>query len=301
MSIRISLFFILCVIIFHSCRVQYTPTVYAPCTFDPTTLSVIGTDFDFKDSLVKKNQLIVLAIHYTGCLKSEAVRPNVYDWFEDRLSFRICHCKDMDWAKKQIYNEIKRRYPFEVHFTDEYIAVFDITLLDTCSLIPSLHEYTIHDIFDKERSEKFYEVWQKTKIEDGYKTIGHLAYDDILGMLRFMIGNSLEYDDIRIEITNKTRNNILPGYYDFKFLFEYLSGDFYPKYPYEDVRNYIQDSLGFKIERVHTYSKPIKKINFDLKDPRNAKQTPTPDKEYLYTKSDSLIIEKILSRRLNNK
>lgn len=128
-----------------SCTSLKNTPFYRPCKVDKKNLVVTGKDFDFKDSIVFRPFYIPALIRNL---------ENFFDWDiykvhipdlrkNPDLGYKICHCRDTLWAKKQLLKEVTRRYPYYIVDTIERHKVYDMTFLDTSYFGPP----SFRDIF----------------------------------------------------------------------------------------------------------------------------------------------------------
>ncbi len=159
----------------------------------------------------------------------------------DSLYFKICHCKDTLWAKKQILNEISRRYPFKVIDSVRHHLVYDVVFRDTSVLKPCI---------DRGGFEHF-------PLDKRITFISPATYVEIVhtGISKDGFMDNLKY----IEIENITPKHLEYTKYDITIPSKYaILGNMPPQQFIQEMR----DSMGVDIILKRDYFEPIKLIIF---------------------------------------
>ncbi|MBK6365088.1 MAG: hypothetical protein IPF52_17030 [Saprospiraceae bacterium] len=204
---------------------------------------VRGKDYNFKDS-------IVFRPYYIPALLRNL--ENYFDWniykvhvpdlrINPELGYKICHCRDTLWAKKQLLKEVERRYPYYIVDTIERYKVYDISFLDTSYFGPPNYNDPMHIGFSVSGDGK--EI-----------TIFNREYIDVVSRTLY---TSYENKGTRVHLGKITPEYLRYQRYDIKFPF-YLDGA--ENITIDDYSQYLKDSMGIVVTLANEYTIPIKLI-----------------------------------------
>jgi hypothetical protein len=231
----------------------FPKSISTPCHFDEQNLTVIGSNSNLKDSIYFKDLAPFSAISYLLTKEQEEFRFNKnHPAFDDRVSIKICRCKNINWAKNKILEELNKRYPFIAVDSMEQYRVFYVSLVDSSKIIAT----------------KILEKWEGTDDFEGfgkrgvYVTRSHVRFNTILEDVNRMIIDVKENENTRCRWDERTWQHDFTGYYDFEYRPEFTDFRSGPKKSIAELKQYALDSLGFKFELVSEYSIPIKMIKF---------------------------------------
>lgn len=233
-----------------SCTYLSKQQAYQPCHFNGVDLTVIGSDFDFKDSIVTNGN--ILGGIYTN-MEDKSIALRVRRHFEllsKPFPTKICNCRDTTWAKKQIFSELKRRYPFTFTDSTENYRVYNAYIVDTNKLIRTTAPYGYFEL----GSNDIY-IYRK-----------NYSYYQMIGEVVSIVGGAKENKLYICKIDNERPNEEYNKKYDIYIRKEFYYADYKYEFPdksLDETLKYVFDSLGFKVELVDEYSKPIKLINFN--------------------------------------
>jgi hypothetical protein len=234
-----------------SCTYLSKARDYQPCHFDRVNLTVIGSDIDFKDSIVINNGNIL------GCISTNTDEKNVdykvmpYNHLLNKpMSTKICFCRDTIWAKKQIFSELKRRYSFNLKDSIENYREYKAIVIDSSKFIRTKEPFGTFVVGSNEL----------------YFYMKNLNYHQLIGEAVSIVCGSKENKFYICSLANSPSNDKFNEQYDLNIRKEFHYLDY--KYGLSDktigeTTNYILDSLGIQIEIVAEYSKPIKLIKFN--------------------------------------
>jgi len=241
--LKVSIFIFFSVMCGISCTSLKNTPLYRPCNVDKKNLVVKGNDFDFKDSIVFSHRRVPTVIRLLSNFTFEdGYRIHIPDLRKNPdLGYKICHCQDTLWAKKQLLKEVARRHPYYIVDTIERHKVYDMTFLDTSYFVPTRYDDIMHIGFSVSPDGR---VLTKFNREYPYVIIRtlHASYENK--------GSRVHMGKITPEYLRFQR-------YDVQF----------PNYLYEtenisiaDYSQYLKDSMGIVITLADEYTIPIKVI-----------------------------------------
>ncbi|MBK8621715.1 MAG: hypothetical protein IPN79_08115 [Saprospiraceae bacterium] len=210
---------------------------------DNKNLIVKGNDFNFEDSIVSHYRSVPTAIRLLSNFTFEdGYRIHGPDLqIHPVLEYKICHCRDTVWAKKQLLQEVARRYPYHIVDSIEKHKVYDMTFLDTSYFGTPSFRNIYHLGFSVSEDGK-----TLTKFNQEYPSI-------VSGTLF----TSFENKGNRVHIRNITPEYLRYQRYDVQFPYQLYDAE---NISISDYSQYLKDSMGIVITLAEEYTIPIKVI-----------------------------------------
>jgi hypothetical protein len=231
-----------------SCTSLINTLLYRPCTVDKKSLVVTGKDFEFKDSIsftpIYIPSLIRLLSNFTFEEGYRIHRSDLVIYPEH--GYKICHCRDTLWAKKQLLKEVAKRYPYYIVDTMERHKVYDITFLDTSYFGPPNFRDPFHIGFSISEDGKVL-----TKFNREFPTV-----------VSATLFSSFENKGNRVHIRNITPEYLRYQRYDVQFPYQLYDAE---NITISDYTRYLKDSMGILITLADEYTIPIKVIRLKEK------------------------------------
>ena len=231
-----------------SCSSLKKTILYQPCTVDSKNLIVNGKDFDINDSLVFNPVYIpVLIRNLENFFDWDTYKVHIPDLRKNPdLGYKICHCRDTLWAKKQLLKEVAKRYPYYIVDTIERHKVYDITFLDTSYFGPP----SFRDIFH---------IGFSVSEEGNVLTKFNREYPDVVSCT---LHTSFENKGSRVHIRNITPEHLKYQRYDVRFPNHLYNAE---NISIADYSQYLKNSMGIVITLADEYTIPIKVIRLKEK------------------------------------
>jgi hypothetical protein len=218
-----------------------------PCTFDRETMSIIGKDsvgYGCYNKSNIKNHVIIWLLNKTYKDGFDFNREDEVYYTSEIRNFSICNCKDTLWAKKQIIDEISRKYPFSLIDTFKHHFVYDVIFRDTSVLSPYI---------DRGGGMSHY------SIDDKYTFFSPANYMEIIetGLRRDWPADHLK----EIHFENISPRHLEYTIYDMTIPSKY-SITYTGNMPAKQFIQEMRDSMGVDIILKREYLEPIKMVKF---------------------------------------
>jgi len=236
----------LCILLFfsivlYSCASRPFFNKKYHCVFDKANLAITGDNIF--DTIIYINYVIPATVQY---LELGGFQPLWRYLYKDKnqteqlwkpINVSNLGCKDTIWAKKQLLDEIKARYPYKI--IDSFIVAknYEVYLIDSTKLIPS--EDTIPDI---------------SALSDFSKPLESYIFS--LGLLYDSIGYKFK-PYITDTLFNIKMMDHKQGRYDVKVNYE-----FYDLLGEDAHFKMIRDSTGFDVRFISKEIVPYKAFKF---------------------------------------
>lgn len=216
------------------------------CKFDREKLSVIGNDsvgYGCYNKSNIKNHVIIWLHNKTYKDGFDFKRQDKVYYNSEIRNFSICNCKDTLWAKKQILDEISRKYPFSFIDTFKHHFVYDLIFRDTSVLSPYIDRGGISHY----------------SIDDRYTFISPISYMEIIeiGLRRDWPADHLK----EIHFENISPRHLEYTIYDMTIPSKY-SITYTGNMPAKQFIQEMRDSMGVDIILKREYFEPIKMVKF---------------------------------------
>jgi hypothetical protein len=234
------LLLILTITIFNSCSHKSRQAITTPCTFDKDKLTIIGTDYFMYDSIDIKGQYPSRAIlDLLGYNFEDGYRLSLNDANVNHIfNYKIVHCKDMEWAKKQILNEITQRYPYRIVDSTETHRTYDYTFLDTSYFIPTVFTNPDDVFFGNDGNVEF------------------MFNSPYPGVLAIPINSAEENKDKRVHIGKVEPPHLRSKLYDITLPHKFIASPV----ELDEYFTYLKDSMSVIVELAEEKVIPVKYI-----------------------------------------